>query len=323
MESDQAPFQLKNSSAQMIRDYFASGGLKEVFTPVFVKSGALEPFLDSFSLPEFGYVLPTSPEFSLKKQLALVYGKTPGIFEIAHAFRNEPLSSLHSHEFTMVEWYRNGTEYVELRNDVENIIAKLSPDRAKIPVSKILTVEALFKKVFPAQTNFEWNSKHYKELANTIESIRFSAAKTDDKRENPVTVQQRMEEVELFSLLYDYALEKASLEFNGILFVHEFPQCVRGMAKLDTTGKALRMEAILNGIEIANGYQEMNSPKELVELWNENNDIRKSMGKDPHPVDETLVELTSSLDACGMALGLERVLMALYGIEEISSFIIP
>ena len=323
MESDQAPFKLKNSSAQLIRNYFRNDGLEEVSTPVFVKSGALEPYLDAFSLPDFDYFLPTSPEFSLKKQLALSYQQTPGIFEIAHAFRNEPLSNLHAHEFTMVEWYRNKTGYLDLRTDIENIISKLTPDWEKKLESQTFTVEALFQKVFPVKTDFKFDSKTYQKLANSVESIRFSAGKIQDTQKKTTPLQESIIEIELFSLLYDYALDKESKEYEGILFIHEFPECVRGMAKVNETGRALRLEAVFKGIEIANGYQEMNNPDELRELWNQNNEIRKTMGKNPHPVDETLLELTSHLNACGIALGLERVLMGLFGIEKISEFSIP
>ena len=93
------------------------------------------------------------------------------------------------------------------------------------------------------------------------------------------------------------------------------------MAQLDDDGWAKRVEGFLGGVEIASGYQELSDAGELQRLWEENNALRRSLGKAEHPLDSQLIRVSPAMaGVAGMALGLERLLCAIYGGEHIRTF---
>lgn len=85
--------------------------------PVLVRSPALEENLHAPVVGE-GF-LHTSPEFALKRVLAAGLCR---IYAVSPCFREEEWGPLHTREFTMVEWYRVGAGYLELMEDVEDLI---------------------------------------------------------------------------------------------------------------------------------------------------------------------------------------------------------
>ena len=117
--------QLRNLALRKVRDYFTRINVKEVITSLFVDSAAIEPYLQSFEIQELKKFLPTSPEFGLKKTLALEPPEVVGIYEIAHSFRKELPSKLHSYEFTMLEFYLRNFDYLSLADHLKQIISNL------------------------------------------------------------------------------------------------------------------------------------------------------------------------------------------------------
>ena len=93
------------------------------------------------------------------------------------------------------------------------------------------------------------------------------------------------------------------------------------MSKLSLEGWAERIECYIDGIEIANGYQELDNKEDLVTIWKLNNNLREMLGYPPHPIDFFLVEVSDRMkNVAGMAVGFERSLMAIFGIEDIKEF---
>ncbi len=280
------PSRLRSCAVSTLRQAFSARKIEEAWTPLLVPSGAMEPYLDTFSVASaFGHraFLPTSPEFGLKKAFAFSDG--PGIYEIAHAFRDEERSRLHAPEFTMVEWYLRSTAYRDLPGWVEYLLRSLSA----------------------------------------------SACSRESRSFSPITVALPTLYENLLGHSFPESQERFQDEFlqivepwlatQDLLCLYDFPAYARGMAKLNSSGHAQRVECYLNGLEIANGYQELDSKDETIRLWEENNALRISQGKDPHPIDETLAEISHRLGGVsGIAMGLERVIMGLWKIPHIKEF---
>lgn len=281
---------------------------------MFVSSGAIEPYLEAYRVDQETF-LPTSPEFSLKK-IFPAYKNTPGIYEIAHAFRKEPLSKTHLNEFLMIEWYRAKTPYLELQDEVVTICAEMYQlNAAKMPRVESLRVSELFERAYSARPQPDWSHREYGELL-AKSKVGSSFPKSRGALEAGSAAGD-IALVESFSVLFDHAV--TARQNNSLLFLYDFPPQVRGMAALSNEGWARRLEAFLGPIEAASGYQELSDPDELRRLWEGNNAMRKAMGQTPHPIDETLIALTPQMEgAAGMAMGLERVLMAASGIDDIS-----
>ena len=97
-----------------LRRWFDDHGFVEIEAPTLVRSPALEEHLEA--IPAGDGWLHTSPEFALKRVLA---AGLPRIFSITPCYRAEEWGPLHTTEFTMLEWYRVGTDYRGVMDDCE------------------------------------------------------------------------------------------------------------------------------------------------------------------------------------------------------------
>ncbi len=97
-----------------LRSWLHAHGFLEIEVPVRVRSPALEEHLEAF--PVAGLWLHTSPEFALKRVLA---SGLPRIYSLGPCFRDDEHGPHHGAEFTMLEWYRVGTDYRGIAEDLE------------------------------------------------------------------------------------------------------------------------------------------------------------------------------------------------------------
>ncbi|MBM3157422.1 MAG: EF-P lysine aminoacylase GenX, partial [Chloroflexi bacterium] len=104
-----------------IRDFFRSEGFLEVETPLNVEAVAPEQHIFPFTVE--GRFLTTSPELHMKRLLADGYSK---IFQICRCFRKGERGQLHNPEFTMLEWYRAGADYMGIVEDTERLVQSIA-----------------------------------------------------------------------------------------------------------------------------------------------------------------------------------------------------
>jgi len=289
-----------------------------VMTPLMVTTGAIEPFIDSIQL-EDGHFLPTSPEISLKKIFAMQNKSCKGIYEISHAFRNDLNSKYHMREFTMVEWYRKDCSYLELIDDVLNIIISLTDNMNQVIIDtcqnhKVISITDLFERYLDVKPESNWGYNEYYSLAVSKNFIKPQPEpKSHSAKNHSLT--------EIFTLIYDQLITEYEKICSEIFFVKDYPYFLRGMAKLSNGGWAMRIEAYYKGLELCSGYQEIDNSDELTKIWKSNNDIRIFAEKNIHPLDLNLINLSEKMHGVsGMALGLERTLMALFDIKDIREF---
>jgi lysyl-tRNA synthetase class 2 len=107
---------------ETIRRHFWDQRFIETDTPSLVVSPGMEPHIRPIKISGTSSFLPTSPEFAMKKLLAAGYSR---IFQICKSYRDEPFSSTHNPEFTMLEWYRSHFSYEKIMDDVEELFVSL------------------------------------------------------------------------------------------------------------------------------------------------------------------------------------------------------
>jgi len=276
-----------------------------VATPSLVVCPGTEPSIESFST-EFKMekksvkrFLPTSPELHLKKTLAQDFNQ---VFEIAKCYRNSELTDLHQPEFWMLEWYRSFSGLEQIQVDCVDLISNLSKTlRLKKP-SKVVcySIPQLFKSVLKADIKPEWTRTEYLNLAQSLDLRVTNDFSVDD----------------LFFLIM---LEKIEPTFypDELTFVEKYPPFQAALARLDKQGWALRFEMYWQGMELANAFDELNDPVE--QRLRAQEDLMKRNQKSEIQLDE---EFFQSLEvgippSAGVALGLDRLFMALYGIKTI------
>ena len=287
--------------AQM-RDYFDASGACEVTTPVLSRFATSEPALDNLALecaPVHGCrYLRTSPESVMKRLLAAGSGD---IYQIGPVFRGGEAGKFHLPEFTMLEWYRRDFDHRQLMNDVEALLDSLGLNR---PITRVSYAEL-------------W-ARHIGGDPHAITTTRLAeiAARTPV----PLSPADREDRSLLFDCVYAHSLEPA-LAVDGAVFLFDYPLELRAYARVSAREPyvAERFELVIDGTEIANAYHEITDVEEQRRCFEQDNALRMRRGRPKMNVDEDwLAALADGLPACaGVALGIERLIMALTGVGDI------
>jgi len=80
----------------------------------------------------------------------------------------------------------------------------------------------------------------------------------------------------------------------------------------------------MGGLEIANGYTELTDPAEQERRFEEDNRERARLGKRQFPPDAAFVDSLRMIghECTGVSIGLDRLLMALFGMKTIDEAIV-
>lgn len=267
---------------QNIRLFFCKLGFLEVETPVRIPAPAPEENIQAF--PSGDWFLQTSPELAMKRLLAAGY---PRIFQISKCFRAGERGTLHLPEFTMLEWYVTGFDYLKLMRQCREMIVAVARDTGlaegisrqnkKIRVNgpwKKMTVEEAFRKYSPAS------------LADALQKDQFD------------------------EIMVEYI--EPNLGFKQPTFLFDYPSSLAALAKLKDKNRlvAERFELYIAGVEIANGFSELTDAREQRRRFEKARKLRASLGYDDYPLPEKFLASLDKLPACaGIALGVDRLAM--------------
>ncbi len=286
---------------EMVRRHFRQRGVLEVDTPVLSRTTVTDPAIESLYVGDVDVrYLQTSPEYQMKRLLA---AGAPSIVRIGPVFRAEESGRLHNPEFTMVEWYRLGFDLPALIDDVR----------------------ALVDCVLGAG---EYRCTTYRELLQNFAGVDPFAVD-----EGTIAAALRRNGVELspnaewtrrdaMDLLASRAIDALG---RGRTFVCAYPPDQAALARVtesaDGEWVAQRFELIIDGIEIANGYDELVDSDALRRRMAADIGIRTRAGRRAPPPDERLLAaMQHGLPACsGVALGFDRLLMLKLGLSRIES----
>ena len=283
------------------REYFQLEAVREVKTPCLSRFSSVEPNIANFSILKNGeeYFLRTSPESALKQ---IVCKNEIDIFEIGPVFRDDESGKNHLSEFTMLEWYRIDMSYRHLMDDVVRLLNYLGLSG----IIKKLTYDELFVHTF-GFSSYEASFQQLKACAEEHGLVNSGKS-----------FQDRAYILEFLTT----CLSDANLKTEGLVFVYDYPQELRCYAQLSSYPKrfAKRFELFWDGLELANGYQEILSEEEQRACFESENRRRALNGLVEVQIDEAwLASLRRSKlkNLSGVALGLERVLMIINRIKDI------
>lgn len=300
---------------QGIRQFFAEREVLEVETPAISHATVTDIHLQTFQTQFVGpgyaqgkrLYLMTSPEFHMKRLLAAGSGS---IYQLGKAFRNEENGRYHNPEFTMLEWYRVGFTHHDLMDEVDallqSVLATSSADR--------ITYQQVFQRVLEV-CPLESTMMELKQAAGMLglEDI----AQPEQDRDT------------LLQLLFSIGIEPHIGQHAPIL-VYDFPASQAALAKLNPQDPrvAERFEVYFKGIELANGFHELDDPQEQRARFEQDNAKRLTLGLPEQPIDEHLIAaLEAGLPACsGVALGIDRLIMLALAedhIDKVTAFPFP
>lgn len=296
-----------------VRAYFSRQQVMEVETPVLCHTVGTDPYLDYFSSalkfegsgPDCRLYLQTSPEFSMKRLLAAGSGS---IYQICKAYRNGESGRFHNPEFTILEWYRLGFDLHRLMDDIDRLVGHVfglsGPGRDSERIS--------YQQVFMQQVGFD------PVLAEIADFKRFA-----DRIGEPLAVNLCGNDIRLWQEYLFACRVQPHLGKQGLCFVYDYPanQCALARIRPDDARLAQRVEVFYRGMELVNGFHELDCETEQRARFERDLEIRKQSGKDLPVIDERfLAALKAGLPDCsGAALGLDRLLMCLMNQDSINA----
>ena len=290
-----------------IRMFFAVRGVLEVETPILSEAGNTDPNIESFvtrfsgrsDAPSPERWLRTSPEFPLKRLLAEGVGDC---YELGRVFRNGESGRRHNPEFTMLEWYRVGWDHVMLADEVAVLVSAILGHTLRIERT---SYRALYREAF----GFDPMTAAIDTLCAPLADIRIDAAGLDRD--------------DWLDLLMTHRLQP-EFDPDTLLIVSDYPPTQCALARIRGHGEdavAERFEAYLGTQELANGYHELTDAAEQRARFERDNVRRRERAQREVPIDARLLDaLGVGLPECaGVALGVERLLMAMSGSDDIAN----
>lgn len=300
-----------------VRRFFTDQDFLEVETPCLQVSPGLEPHLQAFRtelVDPYGEKrvlhLHTSPEFAMKK---LLVGGLPRIFQIARVFRNNERSPTHHPEFSMLEWYRVGASYRDLMDDTEGLFAATAAAiGAEVPACSRLTVAEAFAQF----TGID--------ILGTVDNPNSPApdpaALKSEARRIGVYVGENDSWDDAFFHIFLECIEP-KLGADGPVILYDWPACMAALSRRKPEDPRVceRFEVYWRGVELANAFGELTDPVEQRRRFEHDMDLKEKLYGFRYPIDEDFLDaLCFGLPECaGIALGIDRLVMALTGAEQL------
>jgi lysyl-tRNA synthetase, class II len=333
---------------QELRKFFDQRGYIEVETPMMHPlpgGAAARPFVTHHNTLDIDLYLRIAPELYLKR---LTVGGFDRVYEINRNFRNEGISTQHNPEFTMLEFYEAYSNYCDLMKMNEELFAQLAKSITGSTTVKYGDVELDFSKM-ERLTMREAIVKYWPRevgeaptLEGRGEQFQPPPAPTPAELATPGAPPLIAERYNQWAKAAGapYAAAKGSLtdgEWTGLLFetiaedklvqptiLYEFPTDISPLSKQKPGDPSVteRFEIYLAGMEIANGFSELNDPAEQERRFLAQ--IAQGGEEVPKQVDEDYVRALAHgmPPTAGEGIGIDRLTMVLTDSHSIRDVIL-
>lgn len=297
-----------------IRAFFDARGVLEVETPLLSHATVTDPyvigipaiFCESGSDKEKIVYLQTSPEYAMKRLLAA--GSGP-IYQLTKAFRQGEIGSYHNPEFTMLEWYRPGFDHHALMDEMDAFLQFV----LSIHKAERFSYAAVFEKFLGVNPHIA--SAEELKACVTKKNLSISFAENNTNKNF------------WLDFLMTHCIEP-HLGKDVPTFLYDFPASQAALAKIrfdENPAVASRFEVYFKGVELANGFHELQDAKEQRKRFEEELKARIERGLRAVPLDEYfLAALEQGIPDCaGVALGIDRLIMLAMNhrsVREVMSF---
>src|SRR6266545_7107543 len=315
-----AVFEKRIAIVRETRHFFEERGFLEVETPILqtVAGGAAaEPFSTRHKALGLDLYLRIAPELYLKR---LLVGGFTKVFEISRNFRNEGISRKHNPEFTMLEAYWAYADFEKMANLVEELICFLAE---KICGSLMVEHRDSEEKIIRTiNLKRPWRRARYHNLVQEVAGkdwFELSSRQRRDRatKEFKLEILPQLADFEVTQHVFEKLIEEKTID---PLFVTHCPKELVPLAKQNAEDSSLVdvFELVINGVEIAPGYSELNDP--LVQRQR----LLEQAGEEKQNIDEEfLLALEYGMPpAGGVGIGIDRLTMLLTGAESIRDVIL-
>lgn len=210
----------------------------------------------------------------------------------------------------MLEWYRVGFNHHDLMDEMDDLLQMV----LKVGAAERMTYQNAFLTVLKV-CPLEGSMAELKKVA-----ARLGLSDIAEPEEDRDT---------LLQLLFSIGVEP-HIGQQVPVFVYDFPASQAALAKINPHDPRVadRFEVYFKGIELANGFHELDNAKEQLARFEQDNRKRLQMGLEEQPIDYHLIAaLEAGLPECaGVALGIDRLIMLALGedhIDKVTAFPFP
>lgn len=322
-------FVLRSKIINEMRNLFDKVEFVEVETPVLqiIPGGALaRPFITHHNALNVDLYLRIAPELFLKK---LLVGGFKKVYEIGKSFRNEGIDPKHNPEFTTVEWYSAYWDEEDMMDFTEKFFKDL--------IKKIFSAKSGFA-LGGKKTEIEYQGKtiSFKEkfqhisfkdaLARYAQIVDFNKEPKDSLALMAKRFGIEVDSHESKGKIADEIFKKVCRpHISRPTFLTNHPLEISPLAKKhENKNEVRRFQLIVGGLELVNGFSELNDPLDQLERFKEQEKMKKAGEKESHPIDEDYVEALEygMPPAAGAGLGIDRLIMLLTNTENIKEVIL-
>jgi lysyl-tRNA synthetase class 2 len=313
-------FKIRSRLVQGIRDFLNSYDFIEVETPMLhaIPGGAAaKPFITHHNALNDDFYLRIAPELFLKR---LVVGGFERVYEINRNFRNEGISTKHNPEFTMLEFYMAHHDYLYIMNFVEKLLRNIIQQACgtlqlqygdmsldfSVPFERLSMEDAVIryapctKEDLSAENIDKLLEKHHIKLENKNIPHGYKLAELFGKVAEPNLIQPT--------------------------FITHYPIEISPLAKRDSQDPniAARYELFIAGMELSNGFNELNDPFDQAQRFHDQVSARAAGDAEAHHFDaDYVVALEHALPpTVGVGIGIDRLTMLVTNTTSIKDVIL-
>ena len=280
-----------------IRKFFDDLDFTEVTTPTALNEAAPEEFIESVFC-ENGKLLRCSPELAMKR---LIVEGMEKIYQIGPCFRADEHGSRHREEFTMLEYYQTGINYMEMLE----LTAEM--------------VRAAGKTINP-ELEFSYKGKNFS-LAEKPEIITVADAflKYTPKSSAQADIDGDFDELMVCNI-------EPNLGRGKMTFLIDYPANRASLSRLKASDNSVaeRFELYIEGMELANAFGELTDADIQQKRFEESRRFRAANNmREYPPTEKFFAALKKGMPDCsGSALGVDRLIMVLTDTPDIADVII-
>ena len=292
-----------------IRDFFTSCGFVEVETPMMhslVGGAAAKPFITHHNALDMQLYLRIAPELYLKR---LVVGGIERVFELNRNFRNEGVDTKHNPEFTMIEWYMAYADYHTLMDMIEELVTTISQkinNTLQIQFGDLnIDLQRPWARLTMAEAIEKYGNISQDEIAD-YEKAKAAAEKLH------IQVDSSWGHGKIISEIFEITAEEKLI---NPAFIIDYPKEISPLSKSKESNPELtdRFELFIAGMELSNGFNELNDPVDQEERFQKQVDSRNAGDEEACMMDEDYIRaLEYGLPpTAGAGMGIDRLVMLL------------
>jgi len=304
-----------------LRKFLDDRGYLEVETPILhaVAGGALaKPFKTHHNALDMPLYLRIAPELYLKR---LIVGGLNRVYDLNRIFRNEGISTRHNPEFTMLEFYQAYSNYTELMDLTEEMFKGIAE---KVCGSTLITYD---------EQQIDFGNWTRLSMKNAI--LKYSPEKIDESaltdraavegvlKKLHAEFDPRMPLGNLIGSLFEAVAEQHLIQPT---FIYDYPLELSPLSKQKASDRTLleRFELYIGGMEIANGYSELNDPFDQRNRFLSQLEARERGDEEAHQMDEDYIRALSygMPPTAGEGIGVDRLAMLLTNSTSIRDVIL-